>query len=491
MMIPATSSSLAIAAALRRTAVTARLAIVVTALVVGWPGAAAGQQQVLQQQTECRKAKPGQACEVLMDRAVPVSGRSVTVENETSVTLVLQKKSPFESCKNDAKREELPDVSIVPTLLSLFKDLAGSFIVPVRSRVSPSLSATAVDKREAFLRSVETLRTDASKLAADAVLLQHEYEAEARRVDDFYRTDFYKDGSPDTQRFEAERAERHDAVSRLEGREVPVFAGGENIYKRLDSDFAAYAAAAPDAPDRAELEALLANARRSLDLLSRVSAVIQDARGKLRTTLTYLRSLERPAWEARLPIHGDRNARITASVACTSDVTGKPTLEPPVVVTVKFQGTPMMSLTAGILVSRIPRNSIGIESVADPGSNPPSAHKEIREHPSRPQALPFSFLNVRVWKPLHWRAHRVTLNASPGFGLNSNNGDVSAEFFFGGSVGIGSVFLTAGTHFGHEVTPANGFEVGQVPPPSLSTVPLETSWARQFAFAVSYRIPIK
>ena len=78
---------------------------------------------------ECGQAGPKQDCHVTLDRAAPLSGKSVTVENGTNVTIVLINKSPFESCKNEVKREEIPDVSAVPKLLSLVSSLAGSFVV--------------------------------------------------------------------------------------------------------------------------------------------------------------------------------------------------------------------------------------------------------------------------------------------------------------------------------------------------------------------------
>src|SRR5512140_3558084 len=91
-------------------------------VIVMWPAAAWTQE-------ECGKAPRGHACRIVIDYQQPVSGRSVSVENETPVTVVLQGKSPFDSCKNEAKREDIPDVSIVATLIGAVAKASGSMIL--------------------------------------------------------------------------------------------------------------------------------------------------------------------------------------------------------------------------------------------------------------------------------------------------------------------------------------------------------------------------
>jgi hypothetical protein len=437
---------------------------------------------------ECGKAGPGTPCQLVVDRLAPVSGRSATVEGNTHVTVVLQRKSPFESCRNEVKREELPDVSVVPSLLALVKDLAGPLVLAAGTR-TPKTTADRIAAR------LDELMQGALDRAESAARLRARYESEAGKLTAFYRTVYYKPpgGEPggNEAAFNAERAERYDAAVRLEHEDPPAYAVGEAAYRKLADEYLGYAASA-GAAGLHELEAQIDLARRALDALARAVAALEAARVKLRSTIAYLQTLEHPEWEVALAIHPDRNARVSGTIGCTSDVTGKPTLDPPVVYAVRFQDTPRLSLTAGILVSWVPRNSIGVEPVVDSRTgSEPSAHQEIVAHPSRPQAIPFSFLNVRVAPPLYWSGRRVTFSAAPGFGVNSNNGDVSAEFFFGGSVGIDSFFATVGWHVGHEVIPANGYQVGDHPPTTLTEVPVETPWKANVSFAVSYRIPLR
>ncbi len=118
-------------------------------------------------------------------------------------------------------------------------------------------------------------------------------------------------------------------------------------------------------------------------------------------------------------------------------------------------------------------------------------HTEIRDHPGRPQVVPFSFFNVRLGAPWRWKGRLMTFSVTPGVGVNSNNGPTTAEFFGGVSLAFGNFFVSAGAHVGHEIKPANGFQVGEKVPAELEEVPTETPWATKFAFGVSYRIPLK
>jgi hypothetical protein len=441
---------------------------------------------------ECRTAGGAKACRIVIDRSVPVSGRTVRVDNETRVTVVLIKQSPFESCKNDVKREELPDVSALPTLLGLVKDLAGSLLIP------GGAPAAAANTPEHIAAMLDALANAAAAQVTAADALQTQYDAEARSLKAFYRTTYrlkaYAAGAiKDETAFEADRAARETAVAALDRVALPNTAGGDAAYKAIFAEFTGYArtAAAPPAVV-ALLAAQIDRARTLLDALEKAIAALDAARTRLHSTRDYLLTLKNPEWETVAELTPDSNVKLTGSFACTSDVSGKPSLDPPVVYTVAFRNTPRLSLTAGVLLSTVPRNSIALESVDDSHTGAAvTLHTEIRDHRGTPQAVPFSFINLRVAPAAHWNASAVTVNLAPGIGVNPNNGGASAEFFLGGAVGIGSLFLSAGAHVGHELRPANGFTVGDRPPPDLRSVPVETPWRAGLALAVSYRLPLK
>ena len=440
---------------------------------------------------ECGKAGAGQDCQIVIDRSAAVSGRTVTVENGTKVTVVLIKQSPFESCKNDVKREELPDVSAVPTLLGLVKDLALSLTFPAGA-------PAAANSPEHIAAMLDELSTFATTQLTAADTLQKKYEAETKGLKAFYRTTYrlkaYTEGAiKDETAFEADRGARESAVATLDGEASPNTAGGEATYKAILAEFTVYARSAGATPAVISmLETKINRARTMLDALDKTVTVLDAAHTKLHSTLGYLQGLQTPAWQTSLPLRPDHNAKLTGSFSCTSDVSGQPSLDPPVLYTVTFQNTPRVSLTAGVLVSMVHRNSIALESVEDSRAGAAvTLHTEIREHPSRPQVVPFSFINVRLGKARHWNDRQVTWNLTPGIGLNPNNGGTAAELFMGGSVGLGSLFLCAGAHVGHQLVAANGFSPLDRPPSDLKTVPVDTPWTSGLAFAVSYRIPLK
>src|SRR4051812_39119507 len=243
---------------------------------------------------DCRKAGAGKDCEVVIDRSVPVSGRTVTVENETRVTVLLIKQSPFESCHNDVKREELPDLSAVPALLGLVKDLAAPLLFPTAP------AAVAANTPEHIASTLDALATVALTQLAAADALQTHYEAEAASLKAFYRTTYrlraYASGtSKDETAFEVDRAARAVAVTALDRVALPNTAGGDAAYKAILAEFTSYARSAAATPAFvALLEGQINRARTMLDALEKAVAALDAAHTRLHTTLEYLESLKAP-----------------------------------------------------------------------------------------------------------------------------------------------------------------------------------------------------
>jgi hypothetical protein len=441
---------------------------------------------------ECGKAAPKKPCQIIIDRTAPVSGKSVTVENETQVALVLIKKSPFESCKNEVKREDLPDVSPLPTLLSLIKDVAGPLVLPFGGPAPTT-------PEDLIAQELDSIANFAQNQADTARALQKGYEAENENLKKFYRTKYfrkeYAGGSiRDETQFEEDRLARQTAVNALTNQPLPNTAAGEITYKSVARKYAAYVRSSGATPAMISLlEDKINRARIALDTLAKAVSTLDAAHTKMLSTLDYLKFLKDPDWEISSQIHPDRNAKVTGSFSCSSDLSGKPTLDPPIVYTISFQDTPRLSLSAGVLLSTVPRNSVGLESVVDDrtANNTVTAHAEIRDHPAKPQVVPFSFINVRLGRPWPWAGRNMTFNFAPGVGVNPNNGGNAAEFFLGLSLGFGNVFVAAGSHVGHELRPANNYHLLDRPPADLKVVPTETPWKPGFGFAVSYRIPLK
>jgi hypothetical protein len=440
--------------------------------------------------TECSVAKPGKPCKMVIDRQSPISGKTFKVENRTPVLVVLIKKSPFESCKNEVKREELPDVSAIPTLLGLITNLAGSLMVPAGAPLKP-------DEGQQILDSLERVKHEAEAQAKVAETVRARYETVTNELKTFYRTKYlrsqYAGGAiKDEAQFEADRQQVAAAITEVLKLQLPNTVGGEVIYKAVLAHFTAYVRSGKADPNLLPLFQEQINlARSALDVLAKLVAELQTAQAKAQSTGEYLEQLKNPDWEATAALRPDINAKLVGSFTCTSDVSGKPSLDPPVVYTVTFQNTPRLALTAGILVSTVPRNSVGFEAVLDKREDSVvTFHDEIREHPSAPQAIAFSFVNIRLGSPWRWKDRLMTFNLTPGLGLNPNNGATHAEFFLGVALGFENFFLAVGGHAGHKLSPANGFQQGDRPADDL-TIPTETPWKPGLGVSLSYRIPLK
>ena len=219
---------------------------------------------------DCRKAGAGQPCQVVIDRSVPVSGQTVTVENETRVTVLLIKQSPFESCNSDVKREELPDVDVVQALFALVKDLAASLVF-----LTAAPAAAAANTPEHIASMLDAVAHVAAMQLAAADGLQTQYDAEATNLKAFYRTTSrlhaYATGAiKDETAFETDRAARAAAVTVLDRLPLPNTAGGDATYKAILTEFTTYARSAAATPAVvASLEEQINRARTMLDGLEK------------------------------------------------------------------------------------------------------------------------------------------------------------------------------------------------------------------------------
>jgi hypothetical protein len=433
--------------------------------------------------------------QIEIDRDGPVSGKELRVRNGARVTVMLINQSPFDTCQAEKKREELPEPSVVPSLLSLVSAAAGALTL-FRIEQAPSgapagtRAETLGDQIDAHLGALNR-EVEAQKRLLDE--LQRDYQTEAGDLGAFFRTP-YRNGKYEDSDFEADREAREKKISGLMGRSlVPTVAGGEasyaavlRLFDRSQGSSAAWEA------QMAAYTRQISLARSNLDCLKEAIGKLLEARSKLAVTLDYLQVLKKPRWGTEVKLNADSNAKISGSFSCVDTQTQKPTLEP-VVFTVIYQDPPRLSLSAGVMVSSIEKNRID-QSPVVASRDGPSLKTELRltESPSRPQVLPlFSLIQVRLGNTWNWRGREMSFNLTPGVGVNPNNAGNEGEFFSGASLGVGSLYLSAGAHIGHRLKPDGGFRIGDVLAEEVTNLPLRKPWCAGFGFAVTYRIPLK
>jgi hypothetical protein len=93
--------------------------------------------------------------------------------------------------------------------------------------------------------------------------------------------------------------------------------------------------------------------------------------------------------------------------------------------------------------------------------------------------------NVRLTRPKNGWSPVATF----GIGATNRTATTVVEFLFGGGVSISSVaFVTAGLHIGKQSQIGGGFEAGDLKPPSLDTVPVDTGYRKAFAISLTFSL---
>lgn len=209
---------------------------------------------------------------------------------------------------------------------------------------------------------------------------------------------------------------------------------------------------------------------------------------RIRTTLNLIEKAPIRSHLQRLP--GDRNATATYTAACKNLESGTPS-GLPVTFTILYQDLPRVSFSVGALVSLVPKREVAAVS-HDPGM----VDKELvrvatmAEGESVPQAVPFSFLHVRLheWT---WRRRDYALNVSGSLGVNPNSGSNQAEFAVGPSVSIGRLNVFVGWHFARPQRLVQSFE-DALPEDRVIhrdiPLPVERFWDGNVGFGISFRV---
>jgi hypothetical protein len=440
------------------------------------------------------------ACTIRMDRDAPLAGRHATVRNGSTVRFLLVHKSPFEICSLESKREEILQPSVIPELLKLLAGVAPSLDIfrtteeavtrflppPPRAAAPPS---TIPQQITALLDNAMSTAAEQSRMAA---ALQQEYVRTLADVSRFFGTPFRQSAGPgdrpvhDEAEFGELRTRIVAAIGSAKNRPLPTVAGSEASYAAALALFRRYETGSNPESQLASLTQAIDLARSAIDALGEAVAKLKDARAGLTGIEGDLDDLADPSWTFARTLTADQNARVTGVVSCADARTKKTTLEP-VAWTVTFQNAPRLTLSAGVMVSSLPKEHADIVEIASTRSGTAvGSIDEVQQTSSRPQLVPMSYLHVRLGSIA--TSHRlIAFGLAEGLGLNLSNKE--PEFFSGLSVSFGSFYVSGGFHIGHRERPGGGFTVGDRPSSSV-TLPVDRPWTARPAVVFSYRIPM-
>ncbi len=228
------------------------------------------------------------------------------------------------------------------------KDLAGSLLLPAGA-------PAATNEFERLAQLLDGLAKDAQEQSVQAESLGKEYDEQGDQFKAFYRKHF---SETDAALFESGRSEREGSLSALVKSPIPGTAALETTYRGIVSAYLVYLrSAAATTGEVSELQQRLDRARTMLDEFAKAVIGLQSAQAAIRSAIEYLKTLKDPEWDFKIALHPDRNAKLAGSLSCSSDISGKPSLDPPIVYNVVFQNTPRLSLTAGVLVWMLERTA--------------------------------------------------------------------------------------------------------------------------------------
>lgn len=449
-------------------------------------------------------ATSARACTIQMDRDAPLAGRRATVRNGTVVTFLLVHKSPFETCSLESKREEIVEASAIPEVLKLLSGVAPSLelFTTTEANASRMFFAMGAPRGAAPIPSIpqqitallQNAMAAASEQSATAAALQQDYVRTVTDVSAFYATPFRQSTGPeghpvhDVAEFHERQTKLLADVRAVKNRSVPTAAGADASYSAALALFRRYETGTnPDPQQLSSLTQAIDLARSAIDALTDALTKLKAARADLGGIESDLDDVSDSSWTFARTLTADRNARLTGAVSCADVRTRKTTLEP-VAWTVTFQDTPRVTLSAGVMVSLLPKEEADIVNVATDrsGADVDAVH-EVQQTSSRPQLVPMSYLHIRLGSGFATRNRLVTFSLAEGIGLNLNNKE--PEFFSGVSVAFGSFYVSGGFHIGHREQPGGGFSVGDRPTSSV-TLPVERPWTARPAIVFSYRIPL-
>lgn len=162
---------------------------------------------------------------------------------------------------------------------------------------------------------------------------------------------------------------------------------------------------------------------------------------------------------------------------------------PEAVLTVNVECTSPFTVSAGVEFSTIEKHEFAIQ--ASPATPPATGtvNKFVLTNDSNFHPLPLGMVHARLCE----FDERFSLHASLGLAGNIQSqsaGGSSAEFLIGPSFSLfRTMFLTPGLHIGTKTEIGGGFQVGDVVPSNITTVPLEKSYTTGFGFAITFTKP--
>jgi hypothetical protein len=430
---------------------------------------------------DCASPQQHRSCVVTIDRLHPVSPGTIRVWNGTEVIVRVVNKSPFDTCRFVQKDDPListRDDQLALSLLDLHK--AGILLPGVDVSVGDSSTAPSAPESAPIETNLDTAL--------------NELIATEERLHRFLNTQYV--GS------------RYSTVGLFIPRKAPLSDNDFRDRNLFDTEATAtvgQARASLAVASRASISAgnRLEQLNRLIDgkplgqaslnendkhlssqvaLVKRLFAiyqVIENAQQVVAEVLSNIESTRQPEFETSISLPGEDSTTTSGILECREKRTLKQTFGP-VPLTVVFRDVPWLVTTVGLAFPNIPSRDFRVQAA------PQSVGQNlfvITDRTSRPQVLPFVFLNAKI-REFKFGGKQYAINVGPGVGVSSQG---QPQFAVVPSASVGRLYAGLGMHIARSTKLINGYHVGDIVQQSFSP-PTSPTWEVGFNLSVSYRI---
>jgi hypothetical protein len=168
---------------------------------------------------------------------------------------------------------------------------------------------------------------------------------------------------------------------------------------------------------------------------------------------------------------------------------GTTATSPEAVLSITVECTSPFTVSAGVAFSTLGEHQFAIQQVPATPPATGTVNRFVTTETSSFHPLPLGMIHARVWE----FNEKVALHASFGMAGNFQSqsaGGSSAEFLIGPSISLfRTMFFTPGLHVGTKTSIGGGFNVGDVVPSNITTVPLQKSYTVGFGLAITFTKP--
>lgn len=413
--------------------------------------------------------------------------KPLQVNNNSTVTVVVRKK-PITSCDVKFTTESLPSPDIVGQLFSLLAPLSGG---KVAALTAFNIDTQAVNTPNPVDQPLESDIEHLGVMIDGAKMVIQAYSDVAAELGRFSKC---RDATGDICSRRPEESDDTGVIARVTAARDALKQHLDNALDlpsldastinttaaTLQDRVLARAADRFNPPDPAWLQSALLRLQQDRGAMAILGPELQNltlASNQLKKIQSILTSLT-PSVMSSQQLRPVSNRLLKGTLSCQNPFSQSSTAST-VPFSVIYQNPPILTVSAGTLVSLFSKRPIGIRSQSTACSSGTGDNCIAVTSTSKTQFVPMGLGNIYVSG-----SRNFNLNFAAGVGVNLNNGGTQVEYFTGPSFGIHGFYLTPGLHIARAPKLGGEFILGQAAPAGVSGSSLPISFYTTFHFGI-------